>query len=99
MEAVTASDSGKTQVAPSQLLTVCRLEPFKLQPPDTQTLSNTASEWKAGNKVIQLCFFDFTKAAHSNLLRIVIFRSDMLQSKQEADKQKKEECLVLKNLD
>lgn len=40
---------------------------------------------------MQLCFFDFTKAAHSNLLRIVIFRSDMLQSKQEADKQKKEE--------
>ncbi len=40
---------------------------------------------------MQLCFFDFTKAAHSNLLRIVIFRRDMLQSKQEADKQKKEE--------
>lgn len=46
MEAVTASDSGKTQVAPSQLLTVYRLEPFKLQPPDTQTLSNTASASK-----------------------------------------------------
>lgn len=46
MEAVTASDSRKTQVAPSQLLTVCRLEPFKLQSFDTQTLSNTASTFE-----------------------------------------------------
>lgn len=46
MEAVTASDSRKTQVAPSQLLTESRLEPFKPQLPDTQALSNTASASK-----------------------------------------------------
>lgn len=68
---------------------------YETAPPRDKELSANEgiciAEWKAGNKVMQLCFFDFTKAAHSNLLRIVIFRSDMLQSKQEADKQKKEE--------
>ncbi len=62
-------------------------------PKDRELPSNEGiciAEWKAGKKVIQLCFFDFTKAAHSNLLKVVIFRSDKLQALQDQEKQKKE---------
>lgn len=78
----------------SLLFVSCQNKTQEEKPRDKELSANEGiciAEWKAGNKVMQLCFFDFTKAAHSNLLRIVIFRSDMLQSKQEADKQKKEE--------
>lgn len=67
---------------------------YETNPPkDGELPSNEGiciAEWKAGKKVIQLCFFDFTKAAHSNLLKIVIFRSDKMQSKQDQEEQKKE---------
>lgn len=48
------------------------------------------AEWKAGNKTIQLCFFDFTKAAHSNFLEIVIFRSDVNKEIDNQNKEKQE---------
>lgn len=68
---------------------------YETNPPKDQELPSNEgiciSEWKAGNKVIQLCFFDFSKAAHSNLLKIVIFRSDMLQEKESQEIQKKKE--------
>lgn len=67
---------------------------YEANPPkDNELPSNEGiciAEWKAGKKVIQLCFFDFTKAAHSNLLKIVIFRSDKMQSKQDQEEKKKE---------
>lgn len=68
---------------------------YETNPPKDQELSSNEgiciSEWKAGNKVIQLCFFDFSKAVHSNLLKVVIFRSDMLQEKENQEIQNKKE--------
>lgn len=68
---------------------------YEINPPKDQELPSNEgiciSEWKAGNKVIQLCFFDFSKAVHSNLLKVVIFRSDMLEEKENQEIQKKKE--------
>lgn len=68
---------------------------YETNPPKDQELPSNEgiciSEWKAGNKVIQLCFFDFSKAAHSNVLKVVIFRSDMLQENENQEMQKKKE--------
>ncbi|MDE5607758.1 MAG: hypothetical protein K2I64_02355 [Muribaculaceae bacterium] len=62
-------------------------------PKDNELADNQGiciAEWKAGNKTIQLCFFDFTKAAHSNFLKIVIFRSDLMKEKVNRDVIKQE---------
>lgn len=68
---------------------------YEAEPPKDKELSSNEGvcicEWKAGNKVIQLCFFDFTKAVHSNLLKIIIFRSDMLKDKESQDDAKRKE--------
>lgn len=62
-------------------------------PADRELAENSGrciAEWKVGNKTIQLCFFDFTKSAHSNLLKLVIFRSDVVSEIKDSEKQKKD---------
>lgn len=63
-------------------------------PQDKELEENTGvciAEWKAGKKVIQLCFFDFSKAVHSNLLKLIIFREDKMQEKNKQDAHKRKE--------
>lgn len=62
-------------------------------PHDKELAENSGkciAEWKIGKKTIQLCFFDFTKAAHSNLLKLVIFRSDVVNEIQNKESERQE---------